>query len=147
MGIRRKLLAVAAACGLLLTIGVTAQPASAAGGDPEGNLDSVGRGPGGIRVSGWALDPDTAAPIDVHVYVDGVGAGIVTANTYRPDVGAAYPGYGNFHGYDAVVAYSAAGNHTVCTYGINTAGPGLRLTSARRVHREMTRGWLSPRSS
>jgi hypothetical protein len=26
-------------------------------------------------------------------------------------------------------------------------GRVLRLTSARRVHREMTQGWLSPRSS
>ena len=29
---------------------------------PVGSLDVTGRGPGGVHVGGWALDPDTAAP-------------------------------------------------------------------------------------
>ncbi len=37
----------------------------------------------------------------------------------RSDVGAAYPGYGANHGYDATVT-AAKGTHTVCTYAINT---------------------------
>ena len=34
--------------------------------------------PGGARVAGWALDPDTTASVDIHVYVDGALARIDT---------------------------------------------------------------------
>jgi hypothetical protein len=88
------------------------------GADPVGVLDSVSAaGPEKVRVTGWAIDQDTAGPIAVHVYVDNV-ATAVTANTSRPDVGVAFPGYGENHGYDAVVP-ATVGTHQVCTYGIN----------------------------
>jgi hypothetical protein len=51
-----------------------------------------------LRVSGWAIDPDTAAPIDVHTYVDGAFAGATRADQPRPGVGNGYPGYGPNHG-------------------------------------------------
>ena len=90
------------------------------GDNPIGNFESAARNPGGIRVKGWALDPDSAGPIGVHVYVNGAFAGQGTANTSRPDVGAFFPGYGDNHGFEFTVPGSGG---TVCAYGINT-GPG-----------------------
>lgn len=87
---------------------------------PLGTVDAVSRTPGGVRVRGWAIDPDIAEPVTLHVYVNGVVAGSITANATRPDVGAAFAGYGDSHGFDAVIP-SAGG--TVCVYAIN-AGPG-----------------------
>lgn len=89
------------------------------GGDPFGALDRASSGPGGIRVTGWAIDPDTATSIDVHVYVDGVFQAAAIANGSRPDVGAFFAGYGSNHGYEISVAGLAPGNHSVCTYSIN----------------------------
>jgi len=86
--------------------------------NPFGYLDEVSPGPPGLHVRGWAIDPDTANPIPVWVYVDGVYTAGTTASADRPDVGAAYPGYGNAHGYDLTVPASP-GQHSVCTYGVN----------------------------
>ena len=88
---------------------------------PLGTLDQATGSPGAIDLSGWAFDPASTGAIDVHVYVDGVGAGATRANQSRTDVGSAFPGMGNFHGYSARVAAST-GTHQVCTYGIHV-GP------------------------
>ena len=88
---------------------------------PIGNVEVVRAVPGGVEVGGWALDPDTSQPIQVHVYVDAVGTAY-TADAPRPDVGAAYPATGPNHGFGATVP-AAVGPHRVCVYGINT-GPG-----------------------
>ena len=77
---------------------------------------------GPLTVNGWAIDPDTSDPIDVHVYVDGGWAGALRADTSRPDVGRAVPGYGDAHGYQAVFGGFAPGVHQVCTFAINV-GP------------------------
>lgn len=89
--------------------------------NPYGHVDVATAGPAGIRVAGWSIDPDTAASINVHVYVDDAGRS-VPASVKRPDVGAAYPAYGAAHGFDVTVP-AAKGARTVCVYGINT-GPG-----------------------
>jgi hypothetical protein len=90
------------------------------GGPPIGSLDAATVGPSMITVSGWALDPDTYQPIAVHLYVDGVFQGQVQADQSRPDVAAAYPGYGSAHGYAVSLVGIAPGTtHTVCAYGIN----------------------------
>ncbi|MCU0311904.1 MAG: hypothetical protein MUE36_13285 [Acidimicrobiales bacterium] len=91
-------------------------------GDPFGNLELAAAGPRQIRVVGWMIDPDSTAPIDVHVYVNGAFAGLGVADRNRPDVGAAYPGFGPVHGFDVVVP-AAAGLQTVQVYAINV-GPG-----------------------
>ncbi len=102
-------------------------------GTPFGALDIAGRpnGGGAVRVRGWALDPDSAAPIAVHVYIDGVGRGIGTANTNRPDVGNVYRGWGDAHGYDITVGGVAPGLHLVCTYGISVGGGGNALLGCK----------------
>ncbi len=92
-------------------------------GSPFGSLDLAQGGHGSVRVAGWAIDPDTASSIAVHVYVDGQGFVLGTASFSRPDVGAMFPGYGSSHGFDAPVFGVAPGMHTVCAYGINV-GPG-----------------------
>jgi len=88
------------------------------GGNPVGNVELVQGSPGKLRVSGWAFDPDTTAPIAVHVYVGSAGTA-ATANLSRPDVGAAYPGAGDNHGFDVTVPVTATGSQQVCVYGIN----------------------------
>jgi spore germination protein YaaH len=88
---------------------------------PFGALDAVSAGPGSVAVGGWAIDPNTQEPIDVHVYVGAAGYA-VRADGSRPDVGAVYPGFGPAHGFSASLP-AAAGPQRVCVYGINT-GPG-----------------------
>lgn len=86
-----------------------------------------------LRVSGWAIDPDTAAPIDVHTYVDGAFAGATRADQPRPDVGNGYPGYGPNHGFNTVIP-TTPGTHNVCTYAINVAyGNANMLLGCRSV--------------
>ena len=98
---------------------------------PIGNVEVVRPGPGTVSVSGWAIDPDTAAPISVHVYVGSVGEAII-ADGVREDVGAAFPGYGAQHGFtwsDSVTP----GAYNVCVYGINTGAGGNTLIECSNV--------------
>ena len=84
---------------------------------PIGSLDSAVPAPTEIEVGGWAYDSDTTAAINVDVYVDGTNRARTLADLYRPDVP-----YGAYHGYDVGIGGIAAGPHTVCTYGIDSAG-------------------------
>jgi hypothetical protein len=105
------------------------------GPDPVGAFDAVTRGAGALRLAGWAADPDTTDPIDVHVYVDGGLVTVASAAGSRPDVGAAWAGLGSEHGYDVAVAMPDVGGHSVCVYGINAPEtPGAnRLIACRTV--------------
>lgn len=96
--------------------------------NPFGNIEILRSEFGGFRVRGWAIDPNTNDPIQVHVYVDQLGYA-TNANIDRPDVGAAYPGKGNAHGFDITAPASASGMARVCVYGINV-GPGANSTLA-----------------
>ncbi len=75
-----------------------------------------------MRVLGWTIDPDLVFPTEVHVYVDNTFVVALPASVGRPDVAAAFPFYGQFHGYDLTIA-APAGATQVCVYAIN-AGPG-----------------------
>ncbi|MDG6106702.1 hypothetical protein Daura_29050 [Dactylosporangium aurantiacum] len=99
---------------------------------PRGALDSVAFTGNGARVTGWAADGDSAAPLQVHVYVDGAFAGAAVADTYRPDVAAVYPYFGAWRGYDAVVP-ARPGTHTVCTYAINVQPPNTSPAGNRQL--------------
>lgn len=92
---------------------------------PIGALDSVITGASQIRVTGWALDPDTGAPIDVHVYANGAGVAAVSANLARSDILRLFPAYGAEHGYDQTVVVGP-GNYSICTYAINVEGGASR---------------------
>lgn len=103
------------------------------GGSPYGSVDGVaGIGGGSISVSGWAIDPDTAGPTQVHVYVDGTYRGPLVADVNRPDVGAAFPGYGADHGYSGTFNVGS-GSHQVCIYALNVAGAGGNALLACRT--------------
>ena len=98
---------------------------SAVSGSPIGNVESVASaGPGEARIIGWALDPDTVDPVDVHVYVDGVGAANVPADGSRPDVGAFFVLWGEAHGVDVTVGGLDPGPRQVCVFAIDRVAPG-----------------------
>ena len=78
---------------------------------------------------GWALDPDTVAPVDLHVYVEGgqfVGAAPAGGDRPQGGWGARYQGYGIAHGFDEVIPADAE-HSMVCVYALN-AGPGTTNT-------------------
>jgi hypothetical protein len=91
-------------------------------GDPFGHLDVVTTSAGKVTAQGWAIDPNTKAPIQVQMYVDSAAHALTWANLARPDVGRAYPAAGPNHGYTLTMP-TTPGPHTVCLYAINT-GPG-----------------------
>ncbi|SDD82402.1 N-acetylmuramoyl-L-alanine amidase [Sanguibacter gelidistatuariae] len=95
------------------SVTVTNQP-------PKGVVDAVSGGVGSVAVRGWAFDPDTSAPIAVHVYVNGRLAGAVLAQGARPDVARVF-GTGGAHGFTSSFAVPA-GSSTVCVYAINAPG-------------------------
>jgi N-acetylmuramoyl-L-alanine amidase len=90
---------------------------------PFGHVDSVTTGPSTVTASGWAIDPDSPAPIMVQMYIDGSANALTWANRPRPDVGAAYPTYGPNHGF-TLTMNATPGLHKVCLFAINT-GPGI----------------------
>ena len=102
-------------------------------GSPVGRLGSSTTGvTAGIAVNGWTLDYDTTKSIAAHVYVDRVFKGSVTADRSRPDVAAAYPGYGAAHGVVTTVPASK-GAHSVCLYGINVGSGSNVLLGCKTV--------------
>ena len=97
---------------------------------PNGALDRVdsalGRPiAGAIRVAGWALDPDTPAPIPVEVTIDDRRVARVLAEGRRPDVAAMFPNSGDRHGFDTTIA--AQPGARICVVAINDSGPPSTL--------------------
>lgn len=100
--------------------------------NPVGSFDSAtSPEPGRVRVGGWAFDPNAlTSPVTIHVYVGGPagsagaeGRSIGPASGSRPDVGRAYPGVGNNHGFTALFDTAKRGSQSVCAYAIDI-GPG-----------------------
>lgn len=83
-------------------------------GNPVGKTETISQN----RVVGWAIDPDTAESIDVHVYVNNRYFKAGKANGYRPDIGNQNPGYGNDHGFAVDLGNTPVGA-TICVYAIN----------------------------
>ncbi len=104
------------------------------GGDPVGRVDAVvGLPDGRIELGGWALDPDTVASPEVHVYVDGVGRNLGAAVGSRPDIATAFPGYGAAHGYWTRIEGVTPGRHQVCVFAINRGVGSNTLLSCQSV--------------
>jgi len=120
---RLLIMVVAALAAIVATlVGVGVQPAAALTGTPFGFLDVVATGPSGVAVTGWTIDPDTSAPVDVRVHRDGTYLGVWKADAARPDVAAVYPGWGVAHGF-ALLLPTDEGPHTFCVDAVNV-GPG-----------------------
>lgn len=98
---------------------------------PTGFLDSVvANADGTITAAGWALDPDTNAPIPVHMYVGSASKAFV-ADASRPDVGAIF-GKGDNHGYTTTMP-ATPGAHGVCVWAINATAGDNTLLGCRTV--------------
>jgi hypothetical protein len=101
-------------------------------GVPFGSLDVVGQVPGGVRVAGWVIDPDSDLAPPVHVYVDDRMVLAASADKPRPDVASAYPRTGRPAGFDVVVPASP-GDHRICAYAIDTADSGPSSAAMNRL--------------
>jgi SpoIID/LytB domain protein len=100
---------------------------------PFGNVESATTKPGTVTTSGWAIDPDTSAPIMVQMYIDRRANALTWANSPRPDVAKAYPAAGANHGFSLTMS-TTPGPHTVCLFGINTGLGASRQLGCRAVN-------------
>ena len=94
---------------------------------PVGCLDSVTPSTQKVTVRGWAFDKDDVnRSVGIHVYIGNTCIGTGVANQARGDVGTAYPGVGNYHGYEFECAVPAdkTGNQEVTVYAIDNEGRG-----------------------
>ncbi|WP_170223972.1 S8 family serine peptidase, partial [Cellulomonas cellasea] len=99
---------------------------------PVGNFEQLTASGTSVTLSGWAVDPDVAAPIDVHFYVNGAWGGSTSTTRVRTDVAAAYPGTGNQHGFSRSFT-AGAGTHQVCAYAIDTESAASTPLGCRSV--------------
>ena len=88
-----------------------------------GVVDSAVVGYGRLTVRGWALNPNMPTQgATVHVYDVGPagqrGYSGFGATGARPDVGAAFPGFGSAHGFSAQIPTTEPGRHQLCAFGI-----------------------------
>jgi len=90
---------------------------------PFGHLDTVSWNGSALVARGWAIDPNTSAPISVAVSVDGATR-TRTANVLRSDVGGVYPASGPNHGFSVAVR-STRGTHSMCVTALNTGAGTL----------------------
>ena len=99
---------------------------------PIGSFDLLTAGIGIIAVHGWAFDDDLpTTALQIHVYIGGpagsAGAefqSISAEDIYRPDVGATYPGRGDYHGFSKEVPTTKTGTQTVYVYAVNIDSSG-----------------------
>ncbi|UIN29880.1 hypothetical protein [Microbacterium binotii] len=100
-------------------------------GSPVGQIDSFSIVPGGVQVSGWALDPDTTSSIEVHFYFDGYGLPMKASNP-RPDLGPHYPAYGINHGFSGTLTVTP-GTYNLCAYAVNVGAGSTTTLDCRQV--------------
>src|SRR4051794_37902815 len=86
---------------------------------PYGRAEHMWFMPGGMRFSGWTIDPSSPkTPITAYVLVDGKVAGRTVANLARPDVATAHPSAGPNHGFRFKVLVKE-GTHQICVKARN----------------------------
>lgn len=100
-------------------LGVVSAPVAG----PAGNVDDVVEVlDGTLRVRGWAIDPVTPnTPVEVRLRVDNMEVVRGLAELGRPDVGAARPEAGPFHGFEFLFGV-APGPITICLDALTPRG-------------------------
>lgn len=120
-------------CGMFLGLMLLVTANQAEAMNPQGHFDFVQSNiPNQIRVRGWAFDRDNVNhKVRIHVYVGGsVGANVpsyeIRADQFRPDVNRAFPGVGDYHGFDSTINVdtSRTGNQAIYIYALNDVGSG-----------------------
>lgn len=97
-------------------------PTTAPPGTPEGEIEVTGTTEG-IRVTGWAVDPDsTSSSVSIAIQIGNVWRG-VTANSSGPDLSSTYPGAGPNHAISVTLPFPS-GSYQVCIYMVNAGGSG-----------------------
>ncbi len=92
-------------------------------GTPVGHLDELHGSAATIRVSGWAIDPQTAGPVRVQITRNGAVVATIDADDERTDLGGAAQHYGTGHGFDAGITPEPGANR-VCVQIIGVGGGG-----------------------
>lgn len=98
------------------TVAAPTSGSTGATGAVFGKFDSATGGAGTVSVSGWAIDRDVYDPVKYKVHVDGVGAGVGSADATRNDVARAYPQWGSDVGLSRTLTGVAAGKHTITVW-------------------------------
>lgn len=90
---------------------------------PFGEFESISANPATdrIRVTGWAIDPDTTDPVTILVYNGSNRAATTSAFRYRLDVMHEHPGWGAYHGFDTTISVPP-GQHVICVYAVDAQG-------------------------
>jgi len=91
---------------------------------PMGFVDWFGSGFGLVFATGWALDLDTDAPIQIEMDLNGQVRQL-TANRFRPDVGAFF-GTGADRGFLVILPRVGDGPQRLCLRAIDSASPSTR---------------------
>ena len=106
-------------------------------GEPFGSVERLDLGPDGLRVSGWAVDPDTWAPVSVALRIgspDATPGAPTVAELHRDDLPPTAAGVGRDHGFDLIRAGAGLDGRLVCVEARNAAGPGSdRLLGCKTV--------------
>lgn len=90
--------------------------------NPVGAMTSVTRTPAGLRVAGWALDPNASAPVTVDVTVDAVHTRVVASATPKASLSAVPASYNAVYGVNHTFVLNlkaATGSHKVCLTAFN----------------------------
>lgn len=116
---------------LITTFVVTTGPAAAASPprshSPFGHFNRISMAESVAQVTGTAIDPDTVAPIEVTVMLDGRTVRTVLARRWNRDVARRHPHYGGHHDF-AVRVPIANGSHRICAIARNVQrGHSTRL--------------------
>ncbi|MGK0715088.1 hypothetical protein ACR5KS_03335 [Leucobacter sp. W1153] len=99
---------------------------------PVGSIESVLPGLRQSTISGYAFDPETTAPIQIHYYIGGqygsggAWGGSQLANLDNSTVANKYPSYGAAHGFSIRLTGLSAPT-AVCIYAINVGRGSTRL--------------------
>ena len=101
-------------------------------GQPFGVIEAASNSFETIRIGGWAIDPQTAAPVKVEVRRNGTVVLTASAAGAHPTVATAHAPYGSAHGYTLDVP-AAGGTNEVCVRILGVGGGGDKDLGCRKV--------------